>query len=179
MSESVIIRPLETQYNGYRFRSRLEARWAVFMDCLDIKYSYEPEGFDLGEGGWYLPDFYLFQQEMFLEIKPYRHYDDWPEMKKQMLLNMGTGKMVVMLCGEPGPVEPYSLGNSYNGWIPGDPSYYWCQCPACGSLGIQFDGRSARNNHKKDCTALTGDKGYNLNSLPLLQAYKEARSSRF
>ena len=51
------IKPIETIYNGYRFRSRLEARWAVFFDALGIEYEYEPEGFDLGNGTYYLPDF--------------------------------------------------------------------------------------------------------------------------
>jgi hypothetical protein len=51
------IRAIETEYNGYRFRSRLEARWAVFFDSLGVKYEYEPEGFDLGNGIYYLPDF--------------------------------------------------------------------------------------------------------------------------
>jgi hypothetical protein len=32
---------------GYRFRSRLEARWAVFFDVAGIPWQYEPEGFDL------------------------------------------------------------------------------------------------------------------------------------
>lgn len=44
-------------YNGYRFRSRLEARWAVFFDSLRMRYEYEPEGFELDDGTWYLPDF--------------------------------------------------------------------------------------------------------------------------
>ena len=51
------IRPIETIYNGYRFRSRLEARWAVFFDALGVEYEYEPEGFELPNGGRYLPDF--------------------------------------------------------------------------------------------------------------------------
>jgi len=56
------IKAIETVYNGYRFRSRLEARWAVFFDTLGIEYRYEPEGFDL-DGIWYLPDFFLLKQE--------------------------------------------------------------------------------------------------------------------
>ena len=39
------IKAIETVYNGYRFRSRLEARWAVFFDAMQIRYEYEPEGF--------------------------------------------------------------------------------------------------------------------------------------
>jgi hypothetical protein len=27
------LRPIETRYRGFRFRSRLEARWAVFFDA--------------------------------------------------------------------------------------------------------------------------------------------------
>lgn len=51
------ITPIETVYNGYRFRSRLEARWAVFFDSLGVKYEYEPEGFNIPGVGNYLPDF--------------------------------------------------------------------------------------------------------------------------
>lgn len=63
------IKAIETVYNGYRFRSRLEARWAVFFDALGIKYEYEKEGYDLGDAGWYLPDFWLPDDELWVEIK--------------------------------------------------------------------------------------------------------------
>ena len=51
------MKAIETMYNGYRFRSRLEARWAVFFDALGVRYEYEPEGFVLDDRTWYLPDF--------------------------------------------------------------------------------------------------------------------------
>lgn len=63
------IKPIETSYKGYRFRSRLEARWAVFFDALNIRWEYEPEGFDLGKYGYYLPDFFLPDLEAVVEIK--------------------------------------------------------------------------------------------------------------
>jgi len=53
-----MITAIETQYAGCRFRSRLEARWAVFFDNAGIPWEYEPEGFDI-DGRWYLPDFRL------------------------------------------------------------------------------------------------------------------------
>lgn len=53
------IKPIETIYKGYRFRSRLEARWAVFFDAIGAQYEYEPEGFEMPDGTLYLPDFYL------------------------------------------------------------------------------------------------------------------------
>ena len=37
----------ETYYDGYRFRSRLEARWAVFFNNIGLEYEYEMEGFDM------------------------------------------------------------------------------------------------------------------------------------
>ena len=64
-----MIKAIETEYRGYRFRSRLEARWAVFFDAARIPYEYEPEGFDLDDI-YYLPDFYLPWFHCYLEIKP-------------------------------------------------------------------------------------------------------------
>jgi hypothetical protein len=64
------MKTIETKYKGYRFRSRLEARWAVFFDALGVKWEYEPEGFDLGkEAGWYLPDFFLPELGYWIEVK--------------------------------------------------------------------------------------------------------------
>lgn len=53
------IKPIETSYKGCLFRSRLEARWAVFFDAIGTKWEYEKEGFELGNGERYLPDFWL------------------------------------------------------------------------------------------------------------------------
>lgn len=64
------LKPIETIYNGYRFRSRLEARWAVFLDTLGVEYEYEPEGFELPNGKRYLPDF---------KVKCYGTRGEWRE----------------------------------------------------------------------------------------------------
>jgi hypothetical protein len=63
------IKAIETIYKGYRFRSRLEARWAVFFDAVGVPFEYEKEGFDLGKGAWYLPDFWLPSLKLWVEIK--------------------------------------------------------------------------------------------------------------
>lgn len=92
------IKPIETVYNGYRFRSRLEARWAVFFDALPIRYIYETEGFDL-HGTWYLPDFWLTEWECWTEIKP-----DVPseqEVRKCIDLAKGTGHTCLLIYGQP------------------------------------------------------------------------------
>lgn len=52
------IKPIETIYGEYTFRSRLEARWAVFFDRIGIEWRYEDEGYQTSYGH-YLPDFWL------------------------------------------------------------------------------------------------------------------------
>lgn len=39
---------IPTMYKGINFRSRLEARWAVFFDTLGIEWEYEPQGYEVG-----------------------------------------------------------------------------------------------------------------------------------
>ena len=75
------MKAIETEYRGYRFRSRLEARWAVFFDAIGAEWEYEPEGFLLDDGTRYLPDFRIRSyrgrgkrwgddaKEIFVEIK--------------------------------------------------------------------------------------------------------------
>jgi len=69
------LKPIQTEYNGYLFRSRLEARWAVFFDACGVEYEYEPEGYHLDNGLLYLPDFLLHGVvgraggDLFVEVK--------------------------------------------------------------------------------------------------------------
>jgi hypothetical protein len=66
------IKPIETRYAGCRFRSRLEARYAIWFERLGIDWLYEPEGFEVGPRARrraYLPDFYLPQLRLWVEVK--------------------------------------------------------------------------------------------------------------
>lgn len=60
---------MEVSYSGRIFRSRLEARWAVFLDLLDVNWDYEPSFYQVGEELFYLPDFYLPDHQLWLEVK--------------------------------------------------------------------------------------------------------------
>ena len=104
-----MIAPIETIYHGYRFRSRLEARWAVFFDHLAIVWQYENEGFDLN-GCKYLPDFYLQDSQCFVEIKAKEPTKE--EIIKARLLHEGTGNAVVILYGDLYDVT-YSITQEY------------------------------------------------------------------
>jgi hypothetical protein len=63
------MQPIQTYYNGLHFRSRLEARWAVFFDAVGIKYRYEAEGYEFSDGSRYLPDFDLPDLGIWVEVK--------------------------------------------------------------------------------------------------------------
>jgi len=58
-----------TRYSGVMFRSRLEATYAKWFDKIGIAWSYEPEGYMLGNGHGYLPDFWLPDQGAWFECK--------------------------------------------------------------------------------------------------------------
>jgi hypothetical protein len=85
-----MIQAIETRYKGYRFRSRLEARWAVYFDALGIEWVYEQEGYKLPDGSLYLPDFYLPVLGCFAEVKPTKftpeEYNKCTQLDKPCLL---------------------------------------------------------------------------------------------
>ena len=94
------IKAIETIYNGYRFRSRLEARWAVYFDSLDIKYEYEHEGYQLPTGDLYLPDFVLPELDVHVEVKPNGDLT-FDEMHKIVNFVISSGKELLLIVGSP------------------------------------------------------------------------------
>jgi len=61
--------PLATKYGTTLYRSRQEARWSVFFDCIGLTTFYEFQGFNLG-GIFYLPDIYVPTWDAWIEVKP-------------------------------------------------------------------------------------------------------------
>lgn len=133
------LKAIETVYNGYRFRSRLEARWAVFFDALGIQYEYEKEGFELDGGERYLPDFWLPQQEIWVEVKPEAPEDVRATKTAQLVKASGRGAWIV--AGEPSSCRVFALSAE-------EPtSWLYCHttdidgldlCTRCGQLTIDF-----------------------------------------
>ncbi len=150
---------IPTEYNGIRFRSRLEARWAVFYDSLQIHYMYEEEGFAL-KNAWYLPDFYLPSQDCYIEVKGPDPTDE--ELRKADMLSKSSEKDVFLFYRDIPAVtlgeedSPYGLGavaftertrtqrmedkcisfddleaywHGTLGYLSFDYGYYWTQCP--------------------------------------------------
>jgi hypothetical protein len=95
---SMTIKAIETEYGGYLFRSRLEARYAVFFDALNLEWEYEPEGYEIATGAWYLPDFFIPSFDCFIEIKG--PAPNQKELDNARLLS--SVKPVVIFHGMPG-----------------------------------------------------------------------------
>jgi hypothetical protein len=77
-----IIEAKPTKYRGAEYASRLEARWAVFLDYYHLMscFAYEPRSFALEQVGWqYTPDFYFQWGNLpgYLEVKPQAPTDEY------------------------------------------------------------------------------------------------------
>lgn len=112
------IAALPTLYDGITFRSRIEARWALFFNMAGISYEYEPEAYKFtGPDGYeeaYLVDFYLPSKKVFVEIKG-GNYKDFPYLPSERIhpalekcgkLARRTDTNVLLLAG---PIPNLSL----------------------------------------------------------------------
>lgn len=166
------LKAIETIYSGYKFRSRLEARWAVFFDTLGIKYRYEYEGYDL-DGLWYLPDFWLHEEEVFVEIKPLALTKQ--EVHKAERLVIKSQYPCLVLTGSVGLGE-YTIATCV-------PSIGWhiydefATCTLCDGFWL-VSSRANRLTHPYGCSHL--DASYPVLKHPrLIAAYTAARQARF
>jgi hypothetical protein len=194
------IKPIETVYNGYKFRSRLEARWAVFFDTAGIRYEYEREGFDLGtragRARWYLPDFWLPEHQLWVEIKPAGYGDDvipWDykpgtsEWAWDMChdLARGTGFGCLYIEGHPWPGD-YDLAHVFptdtqgeDGVLEGE----FGACVGCSGLWIAvhpvYRGFDNYPIGPHTCDEQHRNMAPQGTSPRLLDAYRAARRARF
>lgn len=94
------IPPKETRYKGEVFRSRTEARWAIFFDLMGILWDYEPGCYDSGSY-LYKPDFWLDTLQCFAEVKPDLKHFTKDNLEQCTLLSKSTQKAVLVLDGLP------------------------------------------------------------------------------
>lgn len=185
----MVAKVIETRYGGRRFRSRTEARWAVFFDTLKIEFDYELEGWEFPTGR-YLPDFFIPSIDAWIEIKG-RPIPTETELSLAKSLCVSQNKNVFIFCGQPRIIEGYSLG------IPEaikvfperdipheagvDDGYSWCFCPDCGKFGITFRGLSDRLICKDVCPkrSTSGSGWPTAFDDRMMQAYQQAASARF
>lgn len=117
------IKAIDTKYGGCLFRSRTEARWAVFYDALGVRWVYEMEGYVLNDGRRYLPDFFLPDHNCYIEIKGVRPTEE--EKIKAQLLAIQSGRDVLIFWGKPGDY-PEDCALIFSGvWEYSDDHYIW------------------------------------------------------
>lgn len=182
------IKAIETEYRGYRFRSRLEARWAVFFDQLGVRWEYEPQGFETPAGP-YLPDFLLpdvNQDGVWFEVKPdslVPHDERWDH------LVIGTERELIVAFGMLGPdqCDTRDDGNLVSilpgvdeqgeGFACPDGDREFCVCLTCGRIGIQYQGAQGRICWHEGWEAVEYEP---YGGHPhVLASYAAARSARF
>lgn len=183
MTTSTSLKPIETRYNGYRFRSRLEARWAVFFDTAGIPYEYEKEGFQT-EAGWYLPDFWLPQQKCWVEIKggplpkedEHRIIDFVRHSEHPLFVFTGSirDNALASYDRSEGEMSAEMYGARWEGW---DTPYRWCRCTFCDELTIQYSGLYGFRHC--DPNSRTLGREDTASDPMLVAAYDAAQAARF
>jgi len=120
MSEYTDLQPKETYFNGTWFDSKMEAQWAVFFTCAEIRYVYQPGYFSKTVGGKYKPDFFLPELDLYVEVKR-----NTPEGIKEIrdrcenaIYWGGDIKQILILSNVP-------IGHSPDGGIWHFPIIYW------------------------------------------------------
>jgi hypothetical protein len=157
---------MEVSYSGRIFRSRLEARWAVFLDLLDVNWDYEPSFYQVGEELFYLPDFYLPDHQLWLEVKG-APFMDTASMAK--VLASVAGPMRIPLREAPyTPSDRLLLGGPFRALKHGLMPVHTLIAPAGPNLAalshaafdIEPDGRASLNTlgDPWDTTPATGIK---------------------
>ena len=186
------LKPIETFYNGYRFRSRLEARWAVFFDACGIPYQYEPEGFNIN-GHYYLPDFYLPWWRCYVEIKPdEKDSFDVGARNCISLFNAMPGIITMLCAGDPMTNKMYVFCNDLTDGSGGGPNAWQiaflegAQWDYGGytkhGIGIVADGtRGDRSFYTSDWKRASVDNAYGIKSYRnnFDDAKMKARQARF
>ena len=180
------IQAINTEFDGRHFRSRLEARWAVFFKAMGIECAYEPEGYVV-RGTPYLPDFYIPSLDCFIEIKGVMPESDQEnkalptcaEREKADGLAEVTGKPVFIFYGDipdddgtRGDSAEVHLPDGYGGILT-DNYWHWTYCDGCDSVDITHAGNKSEMRHGPFCGG-----GYHSGE-KLRMAYRCARSARF
>lgn len=127
MYRSYDIKPKPTTYRHIEFKSKLEAKIALLLDCLSVHWIYEPKRFFIKElNCQYVPDFFINGSnipgmediEMYLEIKPSKPTD--VEVKKLE----GVKKLTDIKCGFQVGFPDKFLHLMMNGFHPNDDIHY-------------------------------------------------------
>ena len=162
----------------------------MFFQTLHLRWEYEPEGFQLSTGDWYLPDFRIWLEDgpLWAEVKPPGASAD---LFAQFMEDSEPGTRGTVLRDIPDPdvmADGTNIPKGFEFFSPPtgghDTDYVFCVCRVCRGIGFEYLGRSERMS----CcpkpyvpTATAGDyypKAYTSHYGRLVAAYATARSAR-
>lgn len=140
------IQAIPTTYKGITFRSRLEARWAIYFETLGLEWHYEFEGYQLGDC-WYVPDFWLPKvgwKGTFVEVKPTREVAGADDRIFRLAGEAGVDTLLVWSNPVVFPEgQGYEIARAYE-TVDGEPEYGWdnchyfCGCSNCDRVGLAY-----------------------------------------
>ena len=159
-------RGLTGDYGGDRFRSHLEARWAIFFDQLELKWEYEPQGFKM-DGTTYLPDFAVWAAGglLWVEIKPEWDYTDEGVARwRKFAIVRPQPSRAVLLTGKPAVEGKHVVIGGDEGDNPAsgpweDDCRQWRPCPAGYHFDLAYPGKNWTKFAEDECPDCFGGGG--------------------
>lgn len=162
---------IDTELFGCKFRSRLEAKWALYFTALGMEWEYEPLPVPLADGSSYLPDFIIYGVEIASPSKRRKKIDLWVEVKGHMdpdsmrkvrlfsqqapiIVLMDVSKLNEHRANEDGRDWWRRMHDAYSKW-PYPYSFRYIDKRTYGAfLGVTWDGRpclfSSDNAYRAD-----------------------------
>lgn len=136
MNAERLIVALPTYYGGVKFKSALEARWAMYFDEINVAWRYEDEGYALPSGP-YLPDFWLPVAGMHAEVKPDTGFSLLEVTRCRELATM-TGHPTVLLDGPPRATSFYLVTSNKHTEVVGDDlaGYFTAEEGVCETIAV-------------------------------------------
>jgi len=174
---------MPTWHGGIQFRSRLEARHALFFDELHLKWEYETQGF-ASDGQPYLPDFAVFAATgtIWIEIKPSWDADpDGIEKFRRFAIQRPMPSRAALLVGPPSATATaLVIGGSIDADDPAlgpweDDSQTWRWCPAGQHFDLAQPGMFGSRLVEDGCEHIRDNDG----ELKIIRAATVANSAKF
>lgn len=148
-----------TTYNGVRFRSRLEARWAAFFDLCEWGWEYEPV-----DGETWTPDFAVngAYGRIWVEVKPItwpadfdaaiRVVENAPELEKVRAANTDGERLVLGIGPHKEDLFGIILGGGWGFDVDAAVLHTGYACPLdfrayYGSFGFRIGGEHNGDHH--------------------------------
>jgi len=138
-----MIQAIETFYGGRKYRSRTEARWALYFDTIGAEFDYELEGVKTSSGRWYLCDFYLRNVTcrggtppgVWFEVKPPTESN---EQAEAVLIDLSNQSSKPSFIAYGPPDRECRVDHIFQIWPYWDNYMTFMKCYKCGAVKLEY-----------------------------------------